>query len=376
MLAEKPPRGRALMDRAAALVAALASRGGPRLPVLEWPESIDSTSDRLKELARAGAPEWTVVLADAADGGARPRGPRAGQSPPGGLYLSVLLRPRFGARRASLPLAAGVAVAEALSRARRARRAEVAERRARLGAASSPGILSEASSGQRGRRVGGAGDRRERVARRRAACPRSCADGVTSLHAHGARGRVRRRGGGGGARAARRLVRCPASRRRARVLAAWRERSVPWWGPLVEVRAGEACCAARLAGVDDEGALVLELAGGERRRLVSGEVSQLRPQRTLSLPCCSTIDVGNTNTVLGVFDGAELRAHWRLTTRREQTADEYGILVRNLFAGSGARSGAGRGGGARERGAAAHAGAGGSCAQLPGPRAAGDRARA
>jgi len=47
-----------------------------------------------------------------------------------------------------------------------------------------------------------------------------------------------------------------------------------------------------------------------------------------------TIDVGNTNTVLGVFEGAALRVHWRLTTRREQTADEYGILVRNLFAGS------------------------------------------
>ncbi len=47
------------------------------------------------------------------------------------------------------------------------------------------------------------------------------------------------------------------------------------------------------------------------------------------------IDLGNTNTVLGVFEGAELRAHWRLATRREQTADEYGILVRNLFASSG-----------------------------------------
>jgi type III pantothenate kinase len=43
------------------------------------------------------------------------------------------------------------------------------------------------------------------------------------------------------------------------------------------------------------------------------------------------IDVGNTNTVLGVFEKAELRAHWRLTTKREQTADEYGILIRNLF---------------------------------------------
>jgi type III pantothenate kinase len=48
-----------------------------------------------------------------------------------------------------------------------------------------------------------------------------------------------------------------------------------------------------------------------------------------------TIDAGNTNTVLGVFEGTELRAHWRLTTRREQTADEYGILVRSLFASSG-----------------------------------------
>jgi len=47
-----------------------------------------------------------------------------------------------------------------------------------------------------------------------------------------------------------------------------------------------------------------------------------------------TVDVGNTNTVLGVFEGGELRVHWRLTTRQEQTADEYGILVRNLFAGS------------------------------------------
>lgn len=48
-----------------------------------------------------------------------------------------------------------------------------------------------------------------------------------------------------------------------------------------------------------------------------------------------TIDVGNSHTVLGVFEGAELRAHWRLTTRREQTVDEYGVLVRNLFAGGG-----------------------------------------
>jgi type III pantothenate kinase len=43
------------------------------------------------------------------------------------------------------------------------------------------------------------------------------------------------------------------------------------------------------------------------------------------------IDVGNTNTVLGVFEGKRLAAQWRLTTNRAQTADEYGILIRNLF---------------------------------------------
>jgi type III pantothenate kinase len=43
------------------------------------------------------------------------------------------------------------------------------------------------------------------------------------------------------------------------------------------------------------------------------------------------IDVGNTNTVLGLYEGASLRALWRLATSREQTADEYGILIHNLF---------------------------------------------
>jgi type III pantothenate kinase len=44
------------------------------------------------------------------------------------------------------------------------------------------------------------------------------------------------------------------------------------------------------------------------------------------------IDTGNTNTVLGVFDNRKLVANWRLETKPRQTADEYGILVRNLFA--------------------------------------------
>jgi type III pantothenate kinase len=47
------------------------------------------------------------------------------------------------------------------------------------------------------------------------------------------------------------------------------------------------------------------------------------------------IDVGNTNIVLGVFDGAHLAESWRLATLRERTADEIGILVSHLFARSG-----------------------------------------
>ena len=43
------------------------------------------------------------------------------------------------------------------------------------------------------------------------------------------------------------------------------------------------------------------------------------------------LDAGNTNTVLGVFRDKKLVANWRLTTARDQTVDEYGILTRDLF---------------------------------------------
>ncbi len=43
------------------------------------------------------------------------------------------------------------------------------------------------------------------------------------------------------------------------------------------------------------------------------------------------IDVGNTNTSLGLFRGEELISHWRLTTNQSRTVDEYGVLARNLF---------------------------------------------
>jgi len=46
------------------------------------------------------------------------------------------------------------------------------------------------------------------------------------------------------------------------------------------------------------------------------------------------IDVGNSNIVLGVFDGAALVQSWRLQTLRERTSDELGLIVDGLFAHS------------------------------------------
>ncbi len=43
------------------------------------------------------------------------------------------------------------------------------------------------------------------------------------------------------------------------------------------------------------------------------------------------VDVGNTQTVLGLYDGEELREHWRLASERTRTGDELGVLYGGLF---------------------------------------------
>jgi len=43
------------------------------------------------------------------------------------------------------------------------------------------------------------------------------------------------------------------------------------------------------------------------------------------------IDVGNTHTVIGLFEGRELKRHWRVATEPERTADEYGMLMWSLY---------------------------------------------
>ncbi|MBP2640728.1 MAG: type III pantothenate kinase [Negativicutes bacterium] len=43
------------------------------------------------------------------------------------------------------------------------------------------------------------------------------------------------------------------------------------------------------------------------------------------------VDVGNTNIVLGVYDNKTLLYHWRMSSDKQKTSDEYGILIHSLF---------------------------------------------
>src|SRR5581483_493490 len=47
-----------------------------------------------------------------------------------------------------------------------------------------------------------------------------------------------------------------------------------------------------------------------------------------------TIDIGNTNTVLGVFDGDRVVEHWRIATIPDRTADELAVVLSGVLAGS------------------------------------------
>ena len=77
-------------------------------------DRIDSTNEEALRRARAGAPEGTLVWAREQSGGRGRRG-RAWSSPPGNLYLSLLLRPAVPpAQAAQLGFVAAVALAETL----------------------------------------------------------------------------------------------------------------------------------------------------------------------------------------------------------------------------------------------------------------------
>ena len=82
-----------------------------------WSRSIDSTNEKAKELARAGAANGTLVVAETQLRGRGRRG-REWQSPPGGIWFSVILRPQVSALQASrVSIFAAVVVAEEIAAA-------------------------------------------------------------------------------------------------------------------------------------------------------------------------------------------------------------------------------------------------------------------
>jgi BirA family biotin operon repressor/biotin-[acetyl-CoA-carboxylase] ligase len=259
------------------LRALLSARG------FEWPAEIEhttlspSTNDRLKQRARAGAAEWTVVLADTQTAG-RGRQGRRWSSPPGNLYLSVLLRPAPpSARWSVLPLVAGLAVAEALA-------AEGLEARLKwpndvmVSGRKVGGILAEATS---------AGDGLEsvvlgigvNVAVRPPDLPPEVAGAVTCVAEELAR--AVDRASVAAAVLARLTVWYHALAREGPqvVQAAWRARAVPWWGRAVEAQSGGRRVRGIARDLDEGGALILELEDGTRAVLHSGEVREIRPVR-------------------------------------------------------------------------------------------------
>ncbi len=259
------------MSREDTLRDLLAARGWPWRAPVEHHDCLESTSDRLKHLARAGALEGTVVVADRQTGG-RGRQGRTWDSPAGNLYVSALLRPTPATLSSLLPLAAGVAVAEGLESLGLGAQLKwpndllIGERKV-------GGILAESSA--TGSEVDwvvlgiGVNVRAQLAPELRDAAVALADVGGSHLAVEDVLSAVlaslgvwyhRLRGGGGGA-----------------VLDEWRRRSIPWWGKPVEAWSEGNRITGRAGFVDDEGGLVLQMDDGSRKTLRSGEVRRLRP---------------------------------------------------------------------------------------------------
>jgi BirA family transcriptional regulator, biotin operon repressor / biotin---[acetyl-CoA-carboxylase] ligase len=251
---------------------------------LSWPAAIErldavgSTNEWLKEQARAGAAAFSAVVADAQTAG-RGRHGRAWVSRPGDLALSLLVRPPSRAEALLLlPLAAGVAVAEAAAELgaqpslKWPNDVVVARGRGEdAGYAKLAGILVEGvSEGGRVAAVIGVGmnlvPREERHGDVRAAC--------LEVEA----GREISRDAAAAAVLAHLSVwyDAVACGEAGAVASAFTARALPWWGRAVEVRSGETTLRGIARGIDGRGALLLELEDGSTVAVVSGEARQVR----------------------------------------------------------------------------------------------------
>ncbi len=242
------------------------SAGAP----VEFHERIGSTNDRAAELAAGGAAEGALVVAARQEAGRGRRG-RTWVSPPGGIYLSLLLRPDEGMlRRLPVTLLGGLAAAEAIEEATGLKPELKWPNDVLLGGRKVAGILGEMTREESGeqRIVLGVGIN---VATELAALPQELREVADSLAAHtdevdagallGAFLRrfeehylAVRRGGG------------------ATILAVACAR-MPLLGKPVRVRFSEERQVTGIAsGLNATGGLVLELEDGTREVVVAGEV--------------------------------------------------------------------------------------------------------
>ncbi|WP_236024878.1 biotin--[acetyl-CoA-carboxylase] ligase [Arenibaculum pallidiluteum] len=231
-------------------------------------DTVGSTNDEAKSLARAGAPHGTLVTARIQESGRGRRG-RSWSSPEGNLFLSAVLRPEApAARAAQLSFAAAVALAECLGAFLPVGITIAAKwpNDVLLEGAKVAGILLEAESGdgQGGWVVLGVGVNCRHH-------PEDAPYPATSLAAHGAVSPVPGL-----------VLRAFVDRldhwivRWTRegfepVRRAWLGWAVGIGGP-VTVRLDRETLEGRFADLDTDGALLLELPGGVRRRIHAGDV--------------------------------------------------------------------------------------------------------
>jgi BirA family biotin operon repressor/biotin-[acetyl-CoA-carboxylase] ligase len=251
------------------LAGCLRRRAGEAWPgTIEHHASVPSTNDRLKEWARQGAAEWSVVVADAQTAG-RGRAGHSWTSPPGNLYLSVLLRPRGVGGARLLPLLAGVGAAEALAEWG----VEVALKwpnDLHLGGRKVGGLLAESS---------GTGTQLDWVVLglglNLTAAPGDVAGAIAIADASAT---VPGRDEAAAAVLARWRVWYDrlSEDRRSEILHAWNERALPWWGAQVSALHHGRRIEGRAIGLDHDGGFVIEMEDGSRVALASGEVSLVR----------------------------------------------------------------------------------------------------
>jgi BirA family biotin operon repressor/biotin-[acetyl-CoA-carboxylase] ligase len=229
---------------------------------------VGSTMDELAVLAERGAEEGTAVLAEVQTAG-RGRAGRAWQSTPGtSILLSVLLRPTVPQHRlGTLPLVIGLAVAEAVEEETGLSPRLKWPNDLLLNGRKMAGILTSArAAGTATRVIVGVG---VNVNARLDQLP----ENATSLQVESGDEQDRER------LLDAILARLDAAYRHFERAGgsfdqdAWRRRAA-FLGELVCVEAGDLMLDGILAGVDGDGALILKEPGGERRRVVVGDVTR------------------------------------------------------------------------------------------------------